>query len=83
MSVAEYEIQFTKLFKFAPELGMTERRVRQFVQELNVENNVALAAAQIDTFTDALEKVQKVKRARFQVKTFQTRKSGASSGTSE
>ena len=38
LSVAEYETQFTKLSKFAPELIATEqRRVRRFVQGLNVE----------------------------------------------
>ena len=32
LSVAEYETQFTRLLKFAPELVMTERkRVRRFV----------------------------------------------------
>ena len=83
MSVAEYEVQFTKLSKFAPELVMTERkRVRRFVQGLNVEIQEALAADEIDTFTDALEKVQKVESARLQVKAFQTRKRNAPSGTS-
>ena len=37
-SVAEYETQFTKLSKFASELVVTERRrVRRFIQGLNLE----------------------------------------------
>ena len=33
LNVAKYETQFTKLFKFIPELVVTERkRIRQFVQ---------------------------------------------------
>ncbi|XP_027169537.1 uncharacterized protein LOC113769273 [Coffea eugenioides] len=75
LSVAEYETQFTRLSKFALELVMTERkRVRRFVQGLNVEIQEALAVVQIDTFVEALEKSQRVESARFQVKTFQTRK---------
>ncbi|XP_071918804.1 uncharacterized protein [Coffea arabica] len=38
MSVAEYETQFTKLSRFAPELVLIDqRRIRRFVQGLNVE----------------------------------------------
>ena len=75
LSVSEYETQFTKLSKFAPELVTTEqRRVRQFVQGLNVEIHESLAAAQITTFTEVLEKVQRVEIARAQIKVFQARK---------
>ncbi|XP_027178199.1 uncharacterized protein LOC113777365 [Coffea eugenioides] len=46
LSVAEYETQFTKLSKFAPELVLTEqRRVRRFIQGLNLEIQEASAAA--------------------------------------
>ena len=46
LSVSEYETQFTKLSKFAPELIVTEqRRVRRFVQGLNVKIQEAFAAA--------------------------------------
>nr|XP_027124232.1 uncharacterized protein LOC113740917 [Coffea arabica] len=49
LSVAEYETQFTKLSQFAHELVDTEqRRVKRFVQGLNVEMQEALAAAQIN-----------------------------------
>ena len=57
LSVFEYETQCTKLSKFAPELIATEqRRVRRFVQGLNVEIQEVLAAAQINTFMEVLEK---------------------------
>ncbi|XP_071933835.1 uncharacterized protein [Coffea arabica] len=62
-SVAEYETQFTRLSKFAPEL-------------------VDLAAAQIDTFKDVLDKAQRVEQARLQVRTFQAKKRGVSSSAS-
>nr|XP_027118538.1 uncharacterized protein LOC113735747 [Coffea arabica] len=56
VSVVEYEIQFTKLSRFAPELVATEqRRIRRFVQGLNVEIHEGLAAVRIDTFADAVE----------------------------
>ena len=57
LSVAEYEEQFTKLLKFVPELVVTERkRIRRFIQGLNVEIQESLTAARITTFTDVLDK---------------------------
>nr|XP_027090374.1 uncharacterized protein LOC113711405 [Coffea arabica] len=57
VSVAEYEIQFMKLSRFAPELVATEqRRVRRFMQGLNVKIQEGLAAVQIDTFADDVER---------------------------
>mgnify|MGYP004705640451 CR=1 FL=1 len=74
-SVAEYEGKFTKLSKYAPELVINERkRIRRFVQGLNVEIQEGLAAAQISTFTEALEKAQRVESARLQVRDFHTKK---------
>ncbi|XP_027158420.1 uncharacterized protein LOC113760043 [Coffea eugenioides] len=84
MSVAEYEVQFTKLSRFAPELVATEqRRVRRFVQGLNVEVQEGLAAVRIDTFADAVEKAQRVEVARAQVKSFQAKKRFAPSSSRE
>ncbi|XP_071917185.1 uncharacterized protein [Coffea arabica] len=75
VSVAEYEIQFTKLFRFAPELVATEqRRIRRFVQRLNVKIQEGLATVRIDTFADAVERAQRVEVARAQVKSFQAKK---------
>ena len=59
LSVAEYETKFIKLSKFTSELVVTEpRRVRRFIQGLNLEIQEALAAVQVNTFTEALEKAQ-------------------------
>nr|XP_027122238.1 uncharacterized protein LOC113739200 [Coffea arabica] len=75
LSVAKYETQFTKLSRFAPDLVLTEqKRIRRFVQGLNVEIQEALAAAQLDTFSQALEKAQRIETARGQVKAFHDRK---------
>ncbi|XP_071933796.1 uncharacterized protein [Coffea arabica] len=83
-SVAEYEVQFTKLSRFAPELIATEqRRVRRFVQGLNVEIQEGLAAVRIDTFADAVERAQRVEVARAQVKSFQAKKRFAPSSSRE
>ncbi|XP_027071790.1 uncharacterized protein [Coffea arabica] len=81
LSLSEYETQFTKLSKFAPELIVAEQRsVRRFVQGLNVEIQEALAAAQINTFTEVFKKAQWIEIARTQVKAFHARKKGVSSG---
>ncbi|XP_071912320.1 uncharacterized protein [Coffea arabica] len=74
-TVAEYESQFTRLSKFAPELIVTkQRRIRHFVQGLNVEIQKDLAVAQLSAFSDAVEKAQRVESARLQVRTFQAKK---------
>nr|XP_027124207.1 uncharacterized protein LOC113740892 [Coffea arabica] len=79
-SVAEYEGKFTKFSKYALELVATERRrIRRFVQGLNVEIQEGLAAAQISTFPEALEKAQRVESARVQVKHFHAKKRGTPS----
>ncbi|XP_027071984.1 uncharacterized protein [Coffea arabica] len=78
-SVAEYETKFTKLSKFVSELVATERgRVKRFIQGLNLKIQEALAVVQVNTFTEALEKAQRIEDAKAQVKAFQTRKKGAS-----
>ncbi|XP_071921773.1 uncharacterized protein [Coffea arabica] len=74
-TVAEYESQFTRLSKFALELIVTEqRRIRHFVQRLNVEIQKDPAVAQLSAFSDAVEKAQRVESARLKVRTFQARK---------
>ncbi|XP_027168564.1 uncharacterized protein LOC113768415 [Coffea eugenioides] len=79
-SVAEYEGKFTNLSKYAPELVTNERRrIRCFVQGLNAEIQKGLAAARISTFTETLEKAQRVESARLQVKDFYAKKRGAPS----
>ncbi|XP_027169479.1 uncharacterized protein LOC113769212 [Coffea eugenioides] len=75
LSVAEYEGKFTKLSKYAPELVTNEqKRIRRFVQELNVEIQEGLAVVQISTFTEAFEKSQRVESTRMQVRDFHYKK---------
>ena len=84
LSVAEYETKFTKLSKFASELVATERRrVRRFIQGLNLELQEALAAVQVNTFTEALKKAQRIETAKAQIKASQTQKRSASSSVVE
>ncbi|XP_027177957.1 uncharacterized protein LOC113777109 [Coffea eugenioides] len=83
LSVAEYKGKFTKLSKYAPELVVNERkRIRRFVQGLNMKIQEGLAATQISTFTETLEKAQRIESARLQVRDFHNRKRNFSSSAS-
>ncbi|XP_071921769.1 uncharacterized protein [Coffea arabica] len=83
LSVVEYEGKFTKLSKYAPELVTNERkRIRRFVQGLNVGIQEGLTESQISTFTKALEKAQRVESARMQVRDFHSKKRSISGYTS-
>nr|XP_027077046.1 uncharacterized protein LOC113700806 [Coffea arabica] len=80
MNFAAFQFESVARAWYAPELVATERRrIRQFVQEFNVEIQEGLVATQISTFTEILEKAQRVESARLQVKDFQAKKRGASS----
>ena len=57
--------------------------MRQFIQELNLEIQEPLAAAQINTFNETLEKLQRIENVRAQVKVFQSRKRSAPNSTPE
>ncbi|XP_027150279.1 uncharacterized protein LOC113750512 [Coffea eugenioides] len=82
LSVAEYETLFIKLSKFAPELVAAEqRRIRRFIQGLNMEIQEGLAATQITSFSDAIERAQRIESAKAQVKAFNARKRNAPSGS--
>nr|XP_027082213.1 uncharacterized protein LOC113704513 [Coffea arabica] len=82
-SVAEYEGKFTKLSTYAPELVSNDRkRIRRFVQGFNVEIQEGLAAVKISTFTEVLEKAQRVESVRLQVRDFHAKKRGTSSNPS-
>ena len=73
--MAEYEGKFTKLSKYASELVTNEqKRIRRFLQGLNVEIQEGLATAQISTFTETLKKAQRVERAKLQVRDSHTKK---------
>ena len=61
LTVAQYEVQFTKLSKYAPEMVNTEeKRKRRFLQGLNIELQRSLVSARIDTYADMVEFAQKV-----------------------
>ena len=67
--MSEYETQFNKLSKFAPELMVIEqRRVKRFVQGLNMEIQETLATAQVNIFMEALEKTQMIENTKVQVR---------------
>nr|XP_027088588.1 uncharacterized protein LOC113709944 [Coffea arabica] len=55
-------------------------KVRRFVQGLNVEIQEALAAAQINTFTEVLEKAQRIEIVRALVRNFHAKRKGAPGG---
>ncbi|CAH2812031.1 MAG: hypothetical protein CBHOC_5342, partial [uncultured Caballeronia sp.] len=81
-SVAEYETQFTKLARYAPELIATEqRRIRKFIQGLNVELQEGLATARIETFGDAIDMAQRLESAKAQVRNFQAKRKGVPGGS--
>ena len=82
-SVVDYEERFTKLSRFVPELVAIERRrIRRFIQGLNVEIQEGLAVTQISTFTEALEKAQRVESVKLQVRDFRAKKRGTPSNPS-
>ncbi|XP_071918701.1 uncharacterized protein [Coffea arabica] len=82
MSVAEYETNFTKLARYAPDLIATDQRcIRRFVQGLNVEIQEGRATAQINTYSDAVEKAQRFETVRAQFRSFFVRKRNAPSGS--
>ena len=55
--------------------------MRRFVQGLNVEIQEALAATQINAFTEVLEKAQRIEIDRAQVSAFHAKRRGALSGS--
>nr|XP_027124222.1 uncharacterized protein LOC113740908 [Coffea arabica] len=80
VTFAVFQFEGAALAWYAPELVATERRrIRQFVQGFNVEIQERLAAAQIPTLTDALEKAQRAESARLKVKDFHAKKRGTPS----
>ena len=59
--MARYEVQFTKLSKYAPDMKNTEeKRKRRFLQGLNLEIQRSLVSARIVTYADLVELTQKV-----------------------
>ncbi|CAH2812573.1 MAG: Cysteine synthase (EC, partial [uncultured Caballeronia sp.] len=81
-SVAEYETQFTKLARYAPELvGTEQRRIRKFIHGLNVELQEGLATTRVETFGEAIEMAQRLESAKALVKNFQAKRKGGPGGS--
>ena len=75
LTVAEYEVQFAKLAKYAPEAVNTEaKRKKRFWKGLNVEITTALVSAKMDTYAEVVEYAQRAEDALNKLKEFQTRK---------
>ena len=56
LTVAQYEMQFTKLSKYAPKMVNTDtNRKRCFLQGLNVEIQDALMTTRIDIYAEMVE----------------------------
>ena len=53
------------------------------MQGINVEIQEALAAAQVNTFTEILEKAQRIETARAQMRNFHAKMRGAPGGSQE
>ena len=75
MIVAQYEMQFTKLSKYAPEMVNTEaKRNRRFQQGLNVEIQDALVTARVDTYAEVVEMTQRIEDSKARVREFHNAK---------
>ena len=69
LTVTQYEIQFTKLSRYIPEIVNTkEKRRRRFLQGLNVEIQDALVTARIDTYAKTVEYAQRVEDSQVRLK---------------
>ena len=60
LTVDQYEILFTKLSKYAPDMVNTEeKRIRRFLQGLNIEIQTLLVSAKMDTYAKLVEFAQR------------------------
>ena len=78
LTVTQYEIQFTKLSRYAPEMVNTDKKRKQrFLQGLKVEIQDALVTAIVETYAEIVELAQRVEDSQAKVKEFRnSRKSG-------
>ena len=69
MTVTQYELQFTRLFKYALELVNTKVKYRRiFLQGLNVEIQDALVTSRIDTYAKMVKMAQRIGDSKAKVK---------------
>ena len=78
MTVEQYEVQFTKLSKYAPDAVNTEeKRRKRFEKGLIIEIQAAMATARAETYTEMVETTQKIKDRQNKLRKFQnTRRYG-------
>ena len=78
LTVAQYEIQFSKLSKYASNMVNTEeKRRRRFLQGLNIEIQRGLVSARVNTYVKMVEVAQKLEECHVKLKEFQSfRRSG-------
>ena len=55
-------------------MAIERKRIRRFVQGLNVKIQEGLAVAQISTFTEGLENAQRVESVKVQIRDFRAKK---------
>ena len=69
--MAQYEVQFTKLSKYAPNMGNTEpKRRKRFLQGLNIEIQTGLAAVKAETYAEIVEVAQRLEDCQTKLKEF-------------
>ena len=75
LTVTQYEIQFTKLSKYAPDMVNTEeKRRRRFLQGLNIEIQTLLVSAKMDTYAKMVEFAQRAEDCYVKLREFQDSK---------
>ena len=71
LTVAQYELQFTRLSKYAPEMVNTEvKHRRKFLQGLNVEIQDALVTVRVGTYAELVEMEQRLESSQAKVREF-------------
>ena len=79
LTVAQYEVQFTRLSKYAPDMVNTEaKRRRRFLQGLNIGIQTALAAVKVDTYAEVVESAQRIESCQGKLREFQAAKRSGS-----
>ena len=78
LTVAQYEMQFTKLSKYTPEMVNTDtKRKKRFPQGLDVDIQDALVTANIGTYVKMVEMAQRIENSKTRVREFHSvRRSG-------
>ena len=71
LTVSQYEVQFTKLLRYAPDIVNTEeKRKKRFLQGLNIEIQRLLVPTKVDTYADMVEFAQKAEECEIKWKDY-------------